>query len=190
MDRKKGEGGGKAGRLPLSDRGNAGDLRSAAGDCGRRGAWQALFGLRTQCRCALLRPPAVADSCPACAGQSCQRKRFPEPFIGSSYLGFMNLNRFRWSFGKSRCSAHVAICCHSPLVHPPKLKVSGRGKGVRGKGDNPFSKGCPLSPASLFSLPLLPFTLSFKGGIRYGGGEWNGIMELLGVRNVAFESFD
>ena len=32
--------------------------------------WQALFGLRSQCRCALLRPPAVADSCPACAGQS------------------------------------------------------------------------------------------------------------------------
>ena len=27
-------------------------------------AWQALFGPRTQCRCALLRPPAVADSCP------------------------------------------------------------------------------------------------------------------------------
>ena len=48
----------------------------------RRGAWRALFGLRTQCRCALPRPPAVADSCPACAGQSCQRMGFPDGIVG------------------------------------------------------------------------------------------------------------
>ena len=41
------------------------------GDCGSRGAWQALFGLRTQCRCVLSDPPAVADSCPTSVGQSC-----------------------------------------------------------------------------------------------------------------------
>ena len=38
----------------------------------------ALFGLRMQCRCVLSDPPAVADSCPAFAGQSCQRMGFPD----------------------------------------------------------------------------------------------------------------
>ena len=38
-------------------------------DC-EGGAWRTLFGLRTQCRCVLTDSPAVADSCPACAGQS------------------------------------------------------------------------------------------------------------------------
>ena len=36
----------------------------------RGGAWRTLFGLRTQCRCVLTDSPAVADSCPAFAGQS------------------------------------------------------------------------------------------------------------------------
>ena len=57
------------------------------GNCGYRSAWQALFGLRTQCRCVLTAPPAVADSCPACAGQSCQRKGFPDFWEGAPWSG-------------------------------------------------------------------------------------------------------
>ena len=52
--------------------------RLAGTGCKAWSARQALFWLRTQSRCALLRPPAVANSCPACAGQSCQRMRFPD----------------------------------------------------------------------------------------------------------------
>ena len=52
-------------------------------DCGRRSARQALFCLRSQCRCVLPDPPAAADSCPAPAGQSHQRMGFPD-FLGKT----------------------------------------------------------------------------------------------------------
>ena len=49
-------------------------------------------------------------------------------------------------------------------VRPPKIKVLGRGMGVRGKGDSPFSKGCHPSPAiSSFSLPLPTFLPVWRG---------------------------
>ena len=57
------------------------------GNCGCRCAWRARFGLRTQCRCVLTDPPVVADSCPAFAGQSCQRKGFPDFWEGAPWSG-------------------------------------------------------------------------------------------------------
>ncbi len=45
-------------------------------------AWRALFGLRTQCRCALLRPPAVADSCPTKSRTVVSKERISRCFLG------------------------------------------------------------------------------------------------------------
>ena len=99
--------GGKAGR--------AAEATSVRAGCKAWSTWQALFGLRTQCRCALLRPPAVADSCPAFAGQSCQRKGFPD-FWGKKYRGphmpagrpFLNARRAS-SAGRTVCLAQMGL---------------------------------------------------------------------------------
>ena len=156
------------------------------GDAARFGsAWQSLFGLRAQCRCALLRPPAVADSCPACAGQSCQRKRFPD-FEGETQVrGRFGRNFLEWQrrhslrrtvevkeaiskcWGrktraeKSRCSVHVAACCRSPLVILP-IKSFRKGKGGAGERGQPFFKRVSPSPRiSLLSLSSPSFSSPF-----------------------------
>ena len=93
-DRKAGKacGGNNSPRTPLFPpegcaiggrwREEQGKLRKMGACQGKLRAAESLGWLRsgcwTQCRCVLSDPPAVADSCPAFAGQSCQRKGFPD----------------------------------------------------------------------------------------------------------------
>ena len=62
-------------------------MRGAVGEGGERserqllrgvGAWLGAVRAADAVQVCALRPPAVADSCPACAGQSCQRMGFPD----------------------------------------------------------------------------------------------------------------
>ena len=69
---------------------------------------------------------------------------------------------------------HVAIpLCYSPQ----KIKSFRKGKGGAGERGQPFFKRVsPFPRISLLSLlPILLLSLSFQRGIRYGGGDWNGI---------------
>ena len=52
--------------------------RRETADGGVLGRLRSVCGLSAGVRCCA--PPAVADACPACAGQACQRKGFPEVF--------------------------------------------------------------------------------------------------------------
>ena len=97
-------------------------------DCEGWRAWRARFGLRTQCRCALLRPPAVADSCPVCAGQSCQRKGFPDFWGGNTEdMSHMQTGkRFLNALGPATCLQAVAPTAASSRNSLPALSAARR----------------------------------------------------------------
>ena len=159
--------GGKAGR--------AAEVTSVRAGCKAWSTWQALFGLRTQCRCALLRPPAVADSCPAFAGQSCQRKGFPD-FWGRKYRRphilagrpFLNARRACGS-GCTTCLAQTACvlfgetarkgfsrCCGENInrLHAteqgPALRLYADGKNMVSDTKEPFP------PCAVIFLECVP----------------------------------
>ena len=134
-----------------------GELPKMAGcrkgwDCEGWRAWQAMFGLRTQCRCVLSDPPAVADSCPAFAGQSCQRKRFPDVFGRNTEVSAAKVNPKVFSQRSGERGRHQepapttassrnslpalsaaavvqVLCPHSVSCANGQLRHSGEGKG-------------------------------------------------------------
>ena len=74
-----------------------------------------------------------------------------------------------------RAAAHSLPHVPSAPV-PQKIKVLGRGMGARGKGDSPFSKGCPSFPAN--------FTTSLSSSAcRWGNAQNRGaVRENAGAR--------
>ena len=99
----------------------------AGAGCGCRSAWRALVDLRSQCRCVLTDPPAVADACPAFAGHSYQRKDF----------------QMFWE-GTSRASSHMQTGRSSLNALGPRATSGARPTGISRRDSLPPLNAMPV----------------------------------------------